>query len=139
MTDRVDRHGPGHHGTPTVSGGTYGALMDDNPQKPNPGRGPARSRTAQGAAPPGASEADGATKGIALYHDMRVEEDFAKCASRLFSTLRHAAASDPGAPRHLFLDIQGHPLGGSNDVPLTWRTPRRSGPGSTTPATAMVI
>ncbi|MFC5215909.1 HNH endonuclease [Streptomyces coerulescens] len=47
-------------------------------------------------------------KGIALYHDMRVEEDFTKCANRLFSILTHAAATSPGAPRHLYLDIQGH-------------------------------
>ncbi|MFC9153816.1 HNH endonuclease [Streptomyces bauhiniae] len=55
--------------------------MNDNSQKPN---------------------------GIALYHDMRVEEDFTKCAHRLFAILKKAAKSRPGAPRHLYLDIQGH-------------------------------
>ncbi|WP_199809196.1 HNH endonuclease [Streptomyces sp. NRRL S-244] len=47
-------------------------------------------------------------KAIALYHDMRVEEDFAKCATRLFAILKKAAETSPGAPRHLYLDIQGH-------------------------------
>ncbi|MET7483618.1 HNH endonuclease [Streptomyces sp. NPDC005538] len=52
--------------------------------------------------------ADAKPEGIALYHDMRVEEDFTKCADRLFSILRKAAATSPGAARHLYLDIQGH-------------------------------
>ncbi|MFB7785987.1 HNH endonuclease [Streptomyces vinaceus] len=47
-------------------------------------------------------------KAIVLYHDMRVEEDFRKCATRIFAILRKAAATSPGAPRHLYLDIQGH-------------------------------
>lgn len=57
---------------------------------------------------------DAEPKGIALYHDMRVEEDFTKCATRLFSILKKAAATSPGAPRYLYLDIQGHrnPAGG---------------------------
>ncbi|WP_019066063.1 HNH endonuclease [Streptomyces hokutonensis] len=52
--------------------------------------------------------ADATPKGIALYHDMRVEEDFTKCATRLFTVLKTAAGTSPGAPRHLYLDIQGH-------------------------------
>ena len=59
--------------------------MSDTPQKPKP-----------------------TPEGIALYHDMRVEEDFTKCATRLFSILRAAAATRPGAPRHLYVDVQGH-------------------------------
>ncbi|MEV8451820.1 HNH endonuclease [Streptomyces sp. NPDC052095] len=39
---------------------------------------------------------------------MRIEEDFTKCATRLFTILKQAAATAPGAPRHLFLDVQGH-------------------------------
>ncbi|MFJ9647190.1 HNH endonuclease [Streptomyces sp. NPDC101206] len=39
---------------------------------------------------------------------MRIEEDFAKCATRLFSILKKAAATSPGTPRHLYLDVQGH-------------------------------
>ncbi|WP_206323225.1 HNH endonuclease [Streptomyces sp. HNM0574] len=82
--------------------------MNDSPQKPTPGLGLARSGAMHEAAPPEGAEADGSTRGVALYHDMRVEEDFAKCATRLFSILKHAAATNPGGPRHLFLDIQGH-------------------------------
>ncbi|MFF0427126.1 HNH endonuclease [Streptomyces sp. NPDC004520] len=82
--------------------------MYDNPQKSNPGQCPARSEAVQGTAPPEKPGVDGTTKGIALYHDMRVEEDFTKCATRLFSILKQAAASNPGAPRYLFLDVQGH-------------------------------
>ncbi|MFF2719799.1 HNH endonuclease [Streptomyces sp. NPDC058011] len=54
------------------------------------------------------SEADAKPKVIALYHDMRVEEDFAKCATRIFTILKKAAATSPGAPRYLYLDVQGH-------------------------------
>ncbi|MEW2167401.1 HNH endonuclease [Streptomyces sp. NPDC007084] len=43
-----------------------------------------------------------------MYHDMRVEEDFTKCATRLFAVLKTAARVSPGAPRHVYLDIQGH-------------------------------
>lgn len=82
--------------------------MNDSPQKPTPGQSSGRTETMRGAAPPEGSEADGTTKGIALYHDMRVEEDFTKCATRLFSILKQAAATNPGAPRYLFLDVQGH-------------------------------
>ncbi|WP_210730329.1 HNH endonuclease [Streptomyces sp. S816] len=82
--------------------------MNDSAQKPTPGQRPARSETTQGAVPSEGSEADGTPKGIALYHDMRVEEDFTKCATRLFSILKQAAAANPGSPRYLYLDIQGH-------------------------------
>ncbi|MEU7165324.1 HNH endonuclease [Streptomyces morookaense] len=82
--------------------------MNDSPQKSAPGQGSARSETMREVAPPEGAAADGATKGIALYHDMRVEEDFTKCATRLFSILKRAAAANPGAPRYLFLDVQGH-------------------------------
>ncbi|MER7485602.1 HNH endonuclease [Streptomyces sp. NPDC126497] len=57
---------------------------------------------------PAGSGADAEPKGVALYHDMRVEEDFTKCATRIFSILKKAAATSPGAPRHLYLDVQGH-------------------------------
>lgn len=61
-------------------------------------------------APPSAGTPETGTQphGIALYHDMRVEEDFTKCATRLFSILRTAVATSPGAPRYLYLDVQGH-------------------------------
>ncbi|MEU7016458.1 HNH endonuclease [Streptomyces sp. NPDC046385] len=82
--------------------------MNDNPQKPIPDRRSARDETTQGAAPRDGSPAEATPKGIALYHDMRVEEDFTKCATRLFSVLQQAAATCPGAPRYLYLDVQGH-------------------------------
>ncbi|WP_176724061.1 MULTISPECIES: HNH endonuclease [unclassified Streptomyces] len=82
--------------------------MNNYPRKSNPGQRTAHSEALQGTARPKKSEADGTTKSIALYHDMRVEEDFTKCATRLFSILKHAAASNPGASRYLFLDVQGH-------------------------------
>jgi hypothetical protein len=47
-------------------------------------------------------------KAIALYHDMRVEEDFERCAQRLFEILQYAARKLPDQRRILFLDIQGH-------------------------------
>lgn len=94
--------------TPTVSRGAYCALMNDSTQKPTPRQRSARPETAQGSAPPERSGADAKKSGIALYHDMRVEEDFAKCATRLFSILKRVAATSPGAPRYLYLDIQGH-------------------------------
>ncbi|MEU9196484.1 HNH endonuclease [Streptomyces hundungensis] len=83
--------------------------MDDDRQK----RGPALPAGADGtaaAARSGSARPGGGAqpKGVALYHDMRVEEDFTKCATRLFSILKSAAATSPGAPRHVYLDIQGH-------------------------------
>ncbi|WP_206337708.1 HNH endonuclease [Streptomyces sp. WAC 06738] len=82
--------------------------MDDSSEK--------LTRAQRSARPGGThrtASADGQTtdpepKGIALYHDMRVEEDFGKCATRLFSILKKAASTTPGSPRHLYLDIQGH-------------------------------
>lgn len=93
---------------PIVSRDIYCALMDDSPENPNPVQPPTRSEFLQETAPSETPDADGTTKGIALYHDMRVEENFTKCATRLFSILKQAASSKPGAPRYLFLDIQGH-------------------------------
>jgi hypothetical protein len=52
------------------------------------------------------------SKAVALYHDMRVEENFDKCAIRLFEILRRAQKTNPGARRLLYLDVQGH----RNDV-----------------------
>lgn len=47
-------------------------------------------------------------KAVALYHDMRVEEDFATCAQRIFKIIRHSQETTPNKPRYLYLDIQGH-------------------------------
>lgn len=81
--------------------------MDDDQRTPMTAR-PSRPDATRNAAPPGQPGTDARPKGIALYHDMRVEEDFTKCATRLFSTLTLAAEKCPGAPRHVYLDIQGH-------------------------------
>src|SRR5262245_37931784 len=51
-------------------------------------------------------------KPVAIYHDMRVEEDFETAAQRMFSLVRRAEQVTPGAPRYFYLDIQGH----RNDV-----------------------
>ncbi|MFI7101284.1 HNH endonuclease [Streptomyces sp. NPDC050161] len=82
--------------------------MNDNPQKPITAQCSAHPEATQNAASPEGPGADAKPKGIALYHDMRVEEDFTKCATRLFAILKKAAATSPGAPRYLYLDIQGH-------------------------------
>ncbi|MEV5238692.1 HNH endonuclease [Streptomyces cinnamoneus] len=82
--------------------------MDDSPQEPMAAQFSTRPEVKQNAAPPEGPGVDAKPKGIALYHDMRVEEDFTKCATRLFSILKKAAATSPGAPRHLYLDVQGH-------------------------------
>ncbi|WP_063762324.1 HNH endonuclease [Streptomyces sp. NRRL F-5123] len=80
--------------------------MADAPRKPL--QQPADRRAGTTAAPSGGLAADAGPRGVALYHDMRVEEDFARCAHRLFSVLKKAAVSNPGAPRYLFMDVQGH-------------------------------
>ncbi|MER8047828.1 hypothetical protein [Streptomyces sp. NPDC094032] len=49
-----------------------------------------------------------APKGVAIYHDMKVYENFERCAHRLFEMVRWAQEESPGAPRRLYLDIQGH-------------------------------
>ncbi|WP_433550991.1 hypothetical protein ACQP08_24770 [Micromonospora zamorensis] len=46
--------------------------------------------------------------GVAIYHDMRVEEDFDRCAQRLVETIAFAARRQPGKKRRLYLDVQGH-------------------------------
>ncbi|MFI6258985.1 HNH endonuclease [Micromonospora zamorensis] len=45
---------------------------------------------------------------MAIYHDMRVEEDFERCAQRLVETIAFAAQTQPGKRRRLYLDVQGH-------------------------------
>lgn len=55
-----------------------------------------------------------ATRKIALAHVMAADEDFDTTADKLFQLVKHAAATNPGAERHLHLDIEGHrnPAGG---------------------------
>lgn len=47
-------------------------------------------------------------KGVAIYHDMKVYENFERCALRIFECVKQAEKSSPGAPRLLYIDIQGH-------------------------------
>lgn len=47
-------------------------------------------------------------KSVVIYHDMRVEESFEKCATRLFKMVRMAQERSPGKKRVLYLDVQGH-------------------------------
>lgn len=47
-------------------------------------------------------------KRLAIYHDMHVEEDFERCASRIFTMTKRASDDLPGVERILFLDVQGH-------------------------------
>jgi hypothetical protein len=47
-------------------------------------------------------------KGIALYHEMRADEDFETTTDILFQLVRDAAKKFPGKPRYFYLDIEGH-------------------------------
>ena len=47
-------------------------------------------------------------KGIALYHRVMRRENFEKAARDLVALVRAAEEKSPGAPRTLFLDIDGH-------------------------------
>ncbi|MFJ2907397.1 hypothetical protein [Streptomyces sp. NPDC087212] len=47
-------------------------------------------------------------KGIALWHDMAVYENFERCAPRIFEIIHKAQSMRPGAPRFLHFDVQGH-------------------------------
>ncbi|MGW9439952.1 HNH endonuclease [Streptomyces sp. NPDC055607] len=47
-------------------------------------------------------------KEVGIYHDMKVYENFERCAQRIFQCVRMAQEQSPGAPRRLYLDIQGH-------------------------------
>ncbi|MEV7835457.1 HNH endonuclease signature motif containing protein [Streptomyces subrutilus] len=46
--------------------------------------------------------------GVAIYHDMKVYENFERSARRIFEMVRQAQTASPGAPRHLYIDVQGH-------------------------------
>ncbi|WP_329401755.1 hypothetical protein [Streptomyces melanogenes] len=47
-------------------------------------------------------------KGVAIYHDMKVYENFERCAIRIFECIKKAEKVSPGSPRFLYIDIQGH-------------------------------
>jgi hypothetical protein len=54
------------------------------------------------------SEDRNSGRGIAIYHEMRADEDFETTADILFQLVRDAAEKFPGKPRYLYLDIEGH-------------------------------
>ncbi len=62
----------------------------------------------------------GAPKGVAIYHDMKVFENFERSALRIFGSVKQAEKVSPGAPRFLYIDIQGHrnSAGGYDDDAL---------------------
>jgi hypothetical protein len=43
-----------------------------------------------------------------IYHDMKVYEDFERCAGRLVEMVRECSRKFPGKPRALIIDVQGH-------------------------------
>jgi hypothetical protein len=47
-------------------------------------------------------------KHIAIYHEMRRRESFEKTAGILWCLVRDAAQKNPGQPRVLYMDIEGH-------------------------------
>ncbi|MEV5676340.1 HNH endonuclease [Streptomyces sp. NPDC052179] len=49
-----------------------------------------------------------ARKGVAIYHDMKVYENFERSALRIFECVKQAEKASPGAPRFLYIDVQGH-------------------------------
>jgi hypothetical protein len=49
-----------------------------------------------------------AQKASALYHVVYADETFEDAAEKIWAILRMAQERTPGAPRWLFLDIEGH-------------------------------
>ncbi|MGW0839504.1 HNH endonuclease signature motif containing protein [Streptomyces sp. NPDC002787] len=49
-----------------------------------------------------------APKGVLLYHDMAVYENFERCTQRVLQVLQSAQKKSPGAPRRLLFRVQGH-------------------------------
>jgi hypothetical protein len=50
----------------------------------------------------------GPIKPVVLYHDMAVYENFERCAPRIFEVIWATQQKAPGAPRLLYVDVQGH-------------------------------
>lgn len=48
------------------------------------------------------------TEHIPIYHVVHPYEDLEIAANQLFSLVQKVAQMSPGAPRHLFLDIEDH-------------------------------
>lgn len=55
-----------------------------------------------------ANEETEKTKGIAIYHVVHAHEKFEKASKMLLKLVRKAQETHPGAPRLLYLDIEGH-------------------------------
>jgi hypothetical protein len=47
-------------------------------------------------------------KDMAIYHEMKANEDFDDTAEMIFQMVRDCAAKYPGKSRHLYLDVEGH-------------------------------
>ena len=47
-------------------------------------------------------------KGGVIYHCVQADDDFEAAAQSLFRLIRKAQEVDPGGPRYLCLDIEGH-------------------------------
>ncbi|MGW1225590.1 HNH endonuclease signature motif containing protein [Streptomyces sp. NPDC002530] len=56
----------------------------------------------------GRKRTGGGGKGVAIHHDMKVYENFERSAQRIFACVRQAERASPGAPRFLYIDVQGH-------------------------------
>ena len=59
----------------------------------------------------GAAEEPGSRRphgGVGLYHVVYAHEGFQDAATKLYEILAAAIAEKPDAPRHLYLDIDGH-------------------------------
>lgn len=46
--------------------------------------------------------------GVAIYHRVKKNEDFEKSAKLLFQLVHKSKMTNPGKPRVLYLDIDGH-------------------------------
>lgn len=55
------------------------------------------------------------TASVAIYHEMRADEDFLETAGMLWTMVHDAAVRFPGARRDLFLDITGHDADNEGD------------------------
>jgi hypothetical protein len=47
-------------------------------------------------------------KSVAIYHAVRAHEGFEKAAQTIFELVREAQRKQPGRPRVIYLDIEGH-------------------------------
>jgi hypothetical protein len=62
----------------------------------------------QNVTPEGGTAMTSDNKPIAIYYEMRRQDEFEATAGRLWSMVRTAARDHPGAPRVLYMDMEGH-------------------------------